>query len=43
MYLVDYHTHPYGHGDEIIYNEELLQKFIETAVKNEIRLGFSDR
>lgn len=43
MYLVDYHTHPYGHGDEIIYNEELLQKFIETAVKNEIKeLGFSD-
>ena len=33
MYLVDYHTHPYAHGDKIIYNEELLQKFIRNCSK----------
>lgn len=42
MYLVDYHTHPYSHGESKC-NKEHLQKFIDTAVKNGIReLGFSD-
>lgn len=35
MYLVDYHTHPYVHGDIIDYNEKHLVKFIDTAIKRE--------
>ncbi|HHU92798.1 MAG TPA: histidinol-phosphatase HisJ family protein [Halanaerobiaceae bacterium] len=43
MYLVDYHTHPYVHGDIIDYNEKHLVKFIDTAIKKGIReIGFTD-
>lgn len=46
MYLVDYHTHPYGHGEDIFkpaHNLELLKKYISKAEKMEIKeLGFSD-
>jgi histidinol-phosphatase (PHP family) len=46
VFLVDYHIHPYSHGEENIkkmYSEELLKSFILEARKREINeIGFSD-
>lgn len=43
MYIVDYHTHPYSHGEIINYGEKHLLQFIEIALKKGIReIGFSD-
>ncbi|MEJ6950550.1 histidinol-phosphatase HisJ family protein [Natronospora cellulosivora (SeqCode)] len=46
MYLVDYHTHPYSHGEQYIknnYNEILLKEYINTALDKDIKeIGFSD-
>ncbi|MFW6281408.1 MAG: histidinol-phosphatase HisJ family protein [bacterium] len=44
MYLVDYHTHPYSHGEkEIKYNKKLIKNYINIAYKKGIKeLGFSD-
>jgi len=42
MYLTDYHTHPFAHGNTT-YNLELLKRFIEKAKKMNLNeLGFSD-
>ncbi len=42
MYLVDYHTHPYGHG-EGNFSSSYLEEFIKNAKKRGINeLGFSD-
>jgi histidinol-phosphatase (PHP family) len=42
MYLVDYHTHPYSHG-EIEFNREVVREFIIKAEDMGIQeLGFSD-
>src|SRR5690554_4122032 len=43
MYLVDYHTHPYAHGENKDYHKEILQEFIQTGLKRNIQeIGFSD-
>ena len=46
MNLVDYHTHPYSHGEIdlcTVYSKEYLSKFIRKAEEREIKyLGFSD-
>ncbi|MFW6281842.1 MAG: histidinol-phosphatase HisJ family protein [bacterium] len=43
MYLVDYHTHPYAHGNQLNYNENLFNKFLMKARKRNIsEIGFSD-
>jgi len=46
VYLVDYHTHPYSHGEESVkpaHNLTHLQAFIDKAKKMGIKeLGFSD-
>lgn len=43
MYLVDYHLHPYSHGEKKYYNEKLLHGFIEFGLKRGIKeIGFSD-
>ncbi len=45
MYLIDYHTHPYGHGEDHLGTdvEAVLLQFINQARKMGIReVGFSD-
>lgn len=45
MYLIDYHTHPHGHGEENlgVNSETVLLKYIEKSRKMGIKeLGFSD-
>jgi histidinol-phosphatase (PHP family) len=46
MYIIDYHTHPYAHGEEEvkpIHNIMLLKKFIKKAEDMGINeLGFTD-
>ncbi len=42
MYLVDYHTHPFGHGNND-YSITLLKEFIKKAEKSGLKeIGFSD-
>ena len=42
MYLIDYHTHPFGHGKKK-YNHNLLKRYIRKAQKMNLKeLGFSD-
>lgn len=43
MYLVDYHTHPFSHGEKTDYNKDIYKKFIKRAMDMGIKeLGFSD-
>ncbi len=46
MYLVDYHTHPYAHGEKSVkpaHNFNLLHRFIDQAKITGLKeLGFSD-
>lgn len=43
MYLVDYHLHPYSHGETKNYGLKIMENFINYAIKNEIKeIGFSD-
>lgn len=43
MYLVDYHTHPYSHGEINNYNKRLYKDYIKQAENKGIReMGFSD-
>ena len=43
MHLVDYHLHPYSHGEKNNYGIKLMEDFINYAVKNKIKeIGFSD-
>ncbi len=43
MYLVDYHTHPFSHGEIINYNKDLYKKYVKRAMDVGIKeIGFSD-
>ncbi|ACL69904.1 histidinol-phosphatase HisJ family protein [Halothermothrix orenii] len=46
MYLVDYHTHPYAHGEDNVkpaHNFDYLKKFLKMAKVAEVKeIGFSD-
>ncbi len=43
MYLVDYHTHPFSHGEKTNYNKNIYKKYIQRAMDMGIEeLGFSD-
>ena len=43
MYLVDYHTHPFAHGNISDYNIGLYKRYIDKAVNMGIKeIGFSD-
>lgn len=43
MYLVDYHLHPYSHGEKNNYDIKVMKDFINNAIKNGIsEIGFSD-
>ncbi len=43
MYLVDYHTHPFSHGEKAYYNKDVYKQFIKRAMDIGIKeLGFSD-
>jgi len=46
LFLVDYHTHPFSHGEECIkkqYSKEYIERFIQKAIKTGIKeIGFAD-
>ncbi|MFW5998784.1 MAG: histidinol-phosphatase [Bacillota bacterium] len=42
MYIVDYHTHPFGHGEKNM-NKSVYTDYIKQAIRNNVKeLGFSD-
>ena len=46
LYRIDYHTHPYSHGEDRvqpIHNLDILKKFVDNARKNNINeIAFTD-